>query len=171
MDHGTLIAVFVVIAAVAIVIQMLVLVGLFLMVWKFYKQAMLVSREVRRHMDTVVTLATEVLAQSREPLRAAAMNMAEVSQMIRARAAVVDSALAGFLDQARAQFERLNFLAGSLMDRMESTAGVVERNVLGPLREFSALARGLTAGLDFFLFSRRRSLAGREATQDEEMFI
>lgn len=171
MDHGTLIAVFVVIAAVAIVIQMLILLGLFLMVWKVYKQAMLVSREARRHMDAIVSIATDVLAQSREPLRAAATNMAEVTQMIRARAAVLDSALAGFLEQARVQFERMNFLAGTLMDRMETTASAVERGVLGPLREFSALARGLTAGLDFFLFSRRRSLAGRETTQDEEMFI
>lgn len=171
MDHGTLIAVFVVIAAVAIVIQTLILLGFFLMFWKVYKQAMLISREAKRHMDTVVTIATDVLAQSREPLRAAAMNMAEVSQMIRARAAVLDSALVGFLDQARVQVERMNVLAGSLMDRLESTAGAVERGVLGPLREFSALARGLTAGLDFFLFSRRRSLAGRETTQDEEMFI
>lgn len=171
MGHPTLITVFIVIAAVAIVIQMLLLLGLFLMAWKAYKQVMLVSREAKRHLDTVVSITTEVLSQSREPLRAAAANMADVSQMIRARAAVIDLKLDGFIEQARVQAERMNFLLTSAMDHMETTAGIVQRNVLGPLREFSALARGISAGLDFFLFSRRRPLVARETAQDEEMFI
>ncbi|MGH9395907.1 MAG: hypothetical protein ACRD18_03520 [Terriglobia bacterium] len=170
MDHATLIVVFGVIAAVAIVIQMLILLGLFLMAWKVYKQVMLVSREAKRHMDTVVQTALDVLAQSREPVKTVTANLIEVSRIVRERAVTLDSTLGDFLDKTRLQVSRVDLLISALMDRVESTAGAVERGVLGPLREFSALTRGILSGFGF-LFSHRRASTGREAAQDEEMFI
>ncbi|MDE3181244.1 MAG: hypothetical protein KGM47_16495 [Acidobacteriota bacterium] len=159
MDHSTLIAVFVVIAAVAIVIQMLILLGLFLMAWRVYRRAIF-----------LVQVALEVVAHSREPVKALTSNMAEISRMVRDRAQTLDGVLAAIIERTRIQADRIDVLTSGLMDRMELTAGALERGVLGPLREFSAVARGFTAGFDF-LFSRRHAHAMRQTTQDEEMFI
>ncbi|MGH9449131.1 MAG: hypothetical protein ACRD11_01170 [Terriglobia bacterium] len=170
MDHGTLIAVFVVVAAVAIVIQMLILLSLFLMVWKAYKQVTFVSREARRHMDTVVHIALDVLAQSREPMKTVTANAAEVSRIVLARVETLDSVLDDILARTREQVGRIDLMITSLAERVGSTAGAVERGVLGPVREVAALTRGIATGFGFFL-SHRRSAAGRKAGQDEEMFI
>jgi hypothetical protein len=46
----------------------------------------------------------------------------------------------------------------------------VQRGVLAPVQEVSAVIKGMQAGLEF-LFSRRRSTSVSEAAQDEQLFI
>jgi hypothetical protein len=53
---------------------------------------------------------------------------------------------------------------------VETTADVVQRNVLAPIQEISAVVKGVRSGLEF-LFSRRRAPSVSEATQDEQLFI
>ena len=52
---------------------------------------------------------------------------------------------------------------------MEATSEIVQENVLEPVRELSALIRGLSSGLNFLLGRKRNPV--NEVHQDEEMFI
>ncbi|MGH9343509.1 MAG: hypothetical protein ACRD19_07100 [Terriglobia bacterium] len=173
MDHPTLIAAFVVIAAVAIVIQMLIFLGLYLMARRIYKQACLFSEMVRPSVDVVIRAfrdIEEIVTVSKESIKVVAGNASEVSQIVRERAASLDAALGDIVGKTRSQAERIDLLISSLVDQVETTAGVVQRTVLGPIQQMTALAKGFQASLDFFL-TRRRPPNVREATQDEEMFI
>lgn len=170
MDHATLIAVFIVIAAVAIVLQMLLLLGFLLIFRKAYMEARSGYREAKRQIDLVVQTAADVITSAREPVKTATANMAEISRIVRDRAASIDGALGEALEKTRFQIDRADLLVSSLVDRVTAAADSIERNVLGPLQRFSALARGIQAGLDFFL-SRRRPSTANEAKHDEEMFI
>ncbi|MGH9403227.1 MAG: hypothetical protein ACRD2P_14085 [Terriglobia bacterium] len=173
MNHPTLIAVFVVIAAVAIFIQMLIFLGFFLIARRVYKAAHLFSQEARPSVEALARGfrdVAEIVSVSKESIKTVAGNASEVSQMVRGQAASLDAALSDIADRTRSQVERIDLMISSLVSQVETTAGMVQRTVLGPIQQMSALAKGFQASLDFFL-SRRHSPTVREATQDEEMFI
>ena len=57
-----------------------------------------------------------------------------------------------------------------MVEKVETTADSVQKGVLGPIQEVSAVVKGVRSGLEF-LFSRRRVTNVSEATQDEQLFI
>jgi len=65
---------------------------------------------------------------------------------------------------------RVDQMVSDLVTKVETTADVVQRNVLAPIQEISAVVKGVRSGLEF-LFSRRRAPSVSEATQDEQLFI
>lgn len=173
MNHPTLIAVFVVIAAIAIVIQMLVFLGFYLMARRIHKQASQVGEALRPGVEAAVRTfrdVAEAVSVSKESIRAVAENAAGISRLARERVGSLDVALGDLVSKTRAQAERIDLLISTLVDQVETTANAWQRTVLGPIQQMAALAKGFQTGLDFFL-SRRRSPTVREATQDEEMFI
>lgn len=170
MAHGTLITVFVVIAAVAIVIQMLILLAFYLAVRRFRKEANRVGHEAKQCADSIVQAVLDIISVSREPIKTVTMNAADISRVIRDRTGTLDEAVSEITERTLLQARRIDQLISDLIGKMETTADAVQRNVLSPLQEISAIVKGVQSGLDF-LFSRRPSSTVREATQDEEMFI
>lgn len=173
MNHPTLIAVFVVIAAIAIVIQMFVFLGFYLMARRIHKQAGLLGETMKPGIEAAVRAfrdVAEAISVSKESVRAVAENASGISRLARERAGSLDLALGDLVSRTRSQAERIDLMISTLVDQAETTASALQRTVLGPIQQMTALAKGFQTGLDFFL-SRRRSPTVREATQDEEMFI
>lgn len=170
MDHDTLIAIFIIIAAVAIVIQMCILLGMFLVARKLRDPILTLTREARQNMDRVMQSAMEIINTSREPIKAVAANAAEMSRIARERTVILDQTVAEISERTRQQAIRIDGTITTLVDRVETTANSVQRNVVGPLVEVGAIFKGVQSGIDFF-FSRRHRTTIREARQDEEMFI
>ena len=77
---------------------------------------------------------------------------------------------AELLDKSRAQIVRVDQMVTDLVEKVETTADAVQKGVLGPIQEVSAVVKGVRSGLEF-LFSRRRVTNVSEATQDEQLFI
>src|SRR5579885_903158 len=99
MDHGTLIAVFVVIAAVAIVLQMLILLGLYLVARRIQGEVSETTRDVRQRLEATVQAVAAPFAESREQIKAVTLNVAEVSRIIRERTSSVDDVLAEMIKE------------------------------------------------------------------------
>ncbi|PYV22042.1 MAG: hypothetical protein DMG24_17920 [Acidobacteria bacterium] len=113
---------------------------------------------------------TDFIATSREPVHNVAANLAEITRILRERTGQFDSVAADLLDRTRLQIIRIDQMVTGMVEKAQSTAGVVEQNVMTPVHEVSALIAGVRKGLEF-LFARRRSAAVSESTQDEQMFI
>ena len=77
---------------------------------------------------------------------------------------------AELLDKSRSQIVRVDRMVTDLVEKVETTADAVQKGVLGPIQEVSAVVKGVRSGLEF-LFSRRRVTNVSEATQDEQLFI
>ena len=77
---------------------------------------------------------------------------------------------AELLEKSRSQIVRVDQMVSDLVEKVETTADSVQKGVLGPVNEVSAVVKGVRAGLEF-LFSRRRVTNVSEATQDEQLFI
>jgi hypothetical protein len=105
-----------------------------------------------------------------EPLRTITSNLADISKMLRERTADVDALVAELVDKSRAQVIRVDQMVSDLVKKVETTSDAVQRGVLAPMQEVSAVIAGMRAGLEF-LFTRRRKTSVSETAQDEQLFI
>jgi len=170
MGSNPALTVFVIITALAFVVQAAVMVGIFLAVRDVPAQIQEIRRVMNERFEPLAQTLTEIAVGAREPIQRITANLGEISDILRERASQVDRVCAEVLERSRLQIVRLDELVSSVVERVDSTASAVQRSVTAPLREVSAVSAGIRAGLEF-LRARRAGSRVREATQDEEMFI
>jgi hypothetical protein len=130
--------------------------------------------EATQNAGPVLRAAREMLTDSKEKLSLVSQNLVEVSQLTKQQMARFDDVMADVSDRLRRQVIRLDDLVSNTVARVEETTEAVQKNVLKPVREISAILTGVRTGLEVLLH-RNRSRAGRpapgRATQEEELFI
>ncbi len=170
MYHDAILTVFVIIAALAFVAQAAVMYGLRHTLENLGREVERIHADIKQDLEPLARCATDILTASREPIQRMATNFAEISQILRERAGAADALLAEVLDRTRTQIIRVDQLVSGLVGKVDAAADAVQRSVLSPVREVSAVAAGVRTALEF-LRSRRRAPSVSQATQDEEMFI
>ncbi len=170
MANETALTVVLLLVAVAVLMQAGAMVGIWLSIQKIHVEVQGVRADVRERLDPLTQSVGEILTNSREPVRTITHNLAEISSIMRERTSRVDDAVGDMLVRSRVQAERIDNMVTGLVERVETTADVVQTNILVPLNEVAAVVKGVRAGLEF-LFARRRHPSVTEATQDEQLFI
>jgi hypothetical protein len=104
-----------------------------------------------------------------ENLQKTTENFVAVSEMVKTQAEKVNLTLQDTTDRARVQIARVDEIVSDVVEKIQVTADIVQQNILAPVREISALVRGVSCAFQF-LFGRRHSPIDR-VHQDEELFI
>jgi len=159
-----------ILVALAVLMQAGAMIGIWLAMRKIPAQIEGVRAEVMQRLDPLAESVTEIVNNAREPLRTITSNLADISKMLRERTADVDGLVADLVDKSRSQVIRVDQMVSDLVKKVETTSDAVQRGVLAPMQEVSAVIAGMRAGLEF-LFSRRRTTSVSEAAQDEQLFI
>ncbi len=170
MAHETLLTIFIILAAAAIVLQAFAMLGIYLAIRRLQEDVSSLRTQVMQRLDPLTQSVTDLVADSREPLRTVMSNLAEVSRVVREGTSNVDVVLDEVLDKCRLQVIRIDQTIADVLAKVENTTTTVQRNIVGPISEVSAVLKGVQAGMEFFL-SRRRTGRAREVPQDEQMFI
>jgi len=170
MEPNTGVTVALILVAIAVLMQAGAMLGIWLSIRKVPGQIESVRSDVKQRLDPLAQAALEIVNNSREPLRTISANLAEISTILRNRTANADQVAAELLDKSRSQIDRVDRMVTDLVEKVETTAGAVQKGVLVPIHEVSAVVKGVRSGLEF-LFSRRRVTNVSEATQDEQLFI
>jgi len=170
MEHNAGLTIALILVAVAVLMQAVAMIGIWLEVRKIPGQVEGVRTEVKQRLDPLVESVTEIVSNAREPLRTITSNLADISKMLRERTTDVDTLVAELVDKSRSQIIRVDQMVSDLVKKVETTSDAVQRGVLAPMQEVSAVIAGMRAGLEF-LFSRRRTTSVSEAAQDEQLFI
>ncbi len=98
-------------------------------------------------------------------------NLAATSDLLRARAQDADALAADVIERARIEVIRADQLISGSLEMMQRATEAIERGVMVPIREMTALVAGIREGVAFF-FSRRREGSKREgAPVEEQLFI
>lgn len=169
MAHQTLLTIFVVIAALALVLQGLAMFGLYKVAERVHGEVASLRAEVSSRIDPLADSLVEVVRNSRDPLRSITADLAEVTRVLRDRTGSMDEVLDDLLDRFRLQVIRVDQTVTNVLEKVDKTTTSVQRNIIAPVSEASALLKGVQAGLDFF-FSRRQNSTS-DVPQDEQMFI
>ena len=170
MAHETVLTIFVIIAALALVLQGLAMFGLYKVVQRMQGEIANIRAELAARINPLAETLTGMITEAREPLRMITADLAEVTRVLRERAGSVDDVLDDLVDRFRLQVIRVDKTITDVLEKVDKTTTIVQRNIIGPVSEAAALLKGIQAGLDFFL-ARRRESRTSDIPQDEQMFI
>ena len=170
MEHNAGLTIALILVALAVLMQAGAMIGIWLAMRKISTQIEAVRAEVMQRLDPLAQSVTEIVNNAREPLRTITSNLADISKMLRERTTDVDALVAELVDKSRLQVIRVDQMVSDLIQKVETTSDAMQRSVLAPMQEVSAVIAGMRAGLEF-LFSRRRTTSVSEAAQDEQLFI
>jgi len=170
--ENTVITIFVVVAAVAIVVQMGILFALYKALRQSSDRMESLANRLEQKATPVLATAAAILDDARPKLAELTTNLAESSAIVRAQVQQVGEATAEIVERARLNAARLDDFIVNAAHKVEATSDLLQ-NVLSPMRRVRAMVSALSAGLSFLKAkrSRRASGGGAEQVEDEEMFI
>ncbi|HKV28695.1 MAG TPA: hypothetical protein VJN90_10530 [Candidatus Acidoferrales bacterium] len=165
---GWMIAFFV-IATIALVLQMLILAGMYL---QFKRTSMEVQRtvgEVQRKLDPILFRINRVLENSEEKISSIVTDAAEMTRLARGQAQKIDRVVSDALERTRGQIVRADNILTGTLEAVEDAGVRMRRSVLGPLQQASAVLKGIRTGIEFI--RGQRGARGSSIDQDDELFI
>jgi len=167
--------VFIAVTTAAVILQAFILAFMYLAMRKSSARVEAIAEEVKSKAVPALELAQSVLSELRPKLAVIADNLTETTVAVRSQVERMDATVTDAVDRARLQVIRADELLTRTLDRVEQTSEVVHRTVISPVRQFSGILQGVTAGIEFLLGSRARKNGGsREARRpvpQDEMFI
>jgi uncharacterized membrane-anchored protein YhcB (DUF1043 family) len=167
MDQQTLLTVmtvFVIVAAAALVIQAGFLFGI-------YKAARGMNENVQRVMPKVEALietSRQTIEESRKQITEITTRTTEILDTTKQQLIRVDELFADASTRLRIQMDRAELVIDDAMTRAQSTIAMVHTGVMKPIQQIHALAAGVRTAISFFAKGRPNPT---QATADEEMFI
>ena len=165
--------VLVIVVSVAILVQVGILYGIFQAMSRLNQQVTTAREAFDRSKDPLMGDIKVLLNQSIElvsNLNRISGDFSKISSAARDQVEKVDFLVSETTDLARNQVRRLDVIVTDAIDHIERTTKVVQTNILGPVREVSAVIKGIKMGLEF-LASKRQPAQVDKARQDEAMFI
>jgi hypothetical protein len=169
MAHEGLLTAFVIVTALAVVMQAAILYAMFRVLKVILWKTTQIESSIKEHLNPVLDSVCAVATATREPVSAILANLTEISGILRQRTVSVDAVAGEVLERVRVEAVRLDELLAGIFERMERVTEAAERGVLVPVREISAVIAGLRQGFAYF-FTRQRQ-ARRQRGQEEQLFI
>ncbi len=168
MDNSGLLLAFVIIAAVAIVIQASILVAMFVVLRKSATKMEALAEEIKMKVVPTMNTVQAMIVEYRPKIDTVIENVQQSSTMVRDQMARLDEATTDFLNRSRLQVIRADEIISRGMDRVEQTTETLQRAVTAPVKKVSGVVHGVSAGLEYLVSSKRRR---RQNSPTEEMFI
>lgn len=165
------IEIFSIVAAIALVIQVGILIGLFLQLKRTTESINRVVNDLHSRMGPILT-RTQILLDDTQPKIANLVEDAShIVYLARGQAQRLDRVVGEATDRLRGQLVRLDRILAGTLEAVEDAGTQVRRTFWGPVHKMSALVQGIKIGLDV-LRSRRGAEPAREtAEQEDELFI
>jgi ElaB/YqjD/DUF883 family membrane-anchored ribosome-binding protein len=163
---------FVIVAAVAIVLQFVILLAMYLAVRKSQKKVDGIAEAMSRHGIPALEAAHTFFIENAPKVSSILDNVSTTSSTVNRQVERVDATLTDIVDRTRLQVIRTDELVTRTLDRVEETTEFVHQRVLTPIRFAAGLIQGVGAGIGALVGGIRSSKNGPEKKGgDGEMFI
>jgi methyl-accepting chemotaxis protein len=157
------------VTAAAVLLQMLILAGMFFAMRKTSAKVESLAEEVKTKVLPTAELAHSMMTELRPKIATAVDNVSVSTTVVRTQMERIDATLTDIIDRTRLQVIRADEFVNHTMDKLEETREAVQRTVVSPVKHISGLMHGVTAGFEAF-FSRKRNRE-QASVQQDEMFI
>jgi ABC-type transporter Mla subunit MlaD len=162
---------FIVIAAIAIVIQMAILLALLFQVRAAIQNFTRIAMQLQARIDPILLRTNRILEDSEDRLASIMSDAAELTRVARSQAQKVDRVFTDAIDRLRVQVVRADQILTGTLEVIEEAGASFREKLWRPVNQASAVLKGFRAGLDFIRGYQRRGTQDDSATQDEELFI
>jgi uncharacterized protein YoxC len=162
---------FVIVAAVAIVIQMAILFLIYKSMKESSTRMAAFTTRMEDRVTPVLSTAQAILVDAQPKVSDITANLAEATATMRVQVANISEATGEIVERARIQAARVDELISGTVERIE----LVQNTVITPVRRIQGIIQALQAGIGFLRHARaghRKNLGGNPGgDDDEEMFI
>ena len=166
--------IFIAITSAAVVIQMLILAGMFFTLRALSTHLKSTADEIKAQAFPLLENGKAMQADIKKILETSAPkvelvldNAAAISTTAYAGIGRVESTVNDILDRARLQVIRADEMVTRAMDTVEDTTEKVAHSVTSPVKHASGLVQGITAGVGAYFGQKRK----RDGGPSVEMFI
>jgi methyl-accepting chemotaxis protein len=166
--------IFVAVTSAAVVLQMLILAGIFFAVRKLGTQLNKVADEMKTQalplLDNLKVMLADVkrtVETSTPKVELVLDNVANITTTAHAGIGRVETTVNDVLDRARLQVIRADEMVTRAMDQMEETTEKVAHSVTSPVKHASGIMQGISTGFGAYFGQKRQ----RERGPSDEMFI
>jgi len=166
--------IFIAITSAAVVIQMLILAGMFFTLRALSTHLKSTADEIKAQAFPLLENGKAMQADIKKILETSAPkvelvldNAAAISTTAYAGIGRVESTVNDILDRARLQVIRADEMVTRAMDTVEDTTEKVAHSVTSPVKHASGLVQGITAGVGAYFGQKRK----RDGGPSDEMFI
>lgn len=171
---NTWVAVFVVIAAIAIVFQAAILSAMFFQMRRTLDKLDRVTTDLQTRITPVINRVQAVLDDAQPKISELLTDASHVVYLARGQAQKIDRIITDASDRLRGQLVHADRILTGAMEAVEDAGSQLRNSIWKPMHKASALMQGIRVGLDV-LRARR---TGRPVTssdgaaeQEEELFI
>jgi methyl-accepting chemotaxis protein len=177
-----LLTIFIAVTAAAVVLQMLILLGIFLAVRKLSGRMEALADKVEDTtgilqvrvlpvIDNLKSIQQEIktfLDTSRPKVESLLDNLSHISATARGSVDRIDTTVNDAVDRMRLQVIRGDEMLTRTMDRIEETTEQVHQTVMSPVRQVSGLVYAIGTGVGSYFNQQKRR---RNGGPSDEMFI
>lgn len=168
---------FVVVTALAVVLQAIILIALFVQLRRTAARVEQTVGDLNNKLAPVLARVQVLVEEVSPRLTGIVVDASELTRLARSQAQKIDRILSEALERLRLQLIHVDQILTGAVETIEETGSRLRQTIWGPVVKATALVRGVQAGLEFFRTVRqRRDSGGREpvetpSEQDEGMFI
>jgi Bacterial protein of unknown function (DUF948) len=162
---------FSIVAAIALVVQVGILIGLFLQLRKTTDSINRMVTDLHTRMGPILTRTQIMLDETQPKIAGLVEDASHMVYLARVQAQKMDKIFTEASDRLRGQLVRADRIVTGTLETIEDAGTSVRRNFLGPVQKVSAVVQGIKIGLDVLRARKRNPEAGREVEQEDELFI
>jgi hypothetical protein len=169
-NHETLMLAFVAFTGLAVLLQAMILLAIFIALRKTAQQVQAQVEDLRTTILPVLTESREFLARVGPKLDSVATDLAELAHGLRAQSVDLQATATEMLEKVRHQTSRLDAMFTSVLDTVDRAGGVLSQTVRMPLRQLTAIAASIKAVLST-LRNGKPAPAQTHSPADKDMFV
>ena len=164
---------FVVVTAVAVVLQAIVLVALFLQLRRTAARVEETIADLNARLTPILSRLQFLVEDVSPRISGIIADASELTRLARGQAQKFDRVLTETIERLRLQLVHVDQILTGAMEAVEEAGSRLRETVWGPVVKATAIIRGIQTGLEFFRDARqgRRSTEQPSEQQDEGMFI
>jgi len=167
---------FVIVTALAVVLQAAILIALFIQLRRTAARVEQTVDDFNTKIGPLISRVQILVEEVSPRLTGIVADASEITRLARTEAQKVDRIVSEALERLRMQLIHVDHILTGAMEAVEEAGSHLRQTVWGPVVKATALIRGVQAGIDFFrTMKQRRSPIDPVETsheqQDEGMFI
>jgi hypothetical protein len=167
---------FIALACVSMIAQGAALLLMYTQIKRLSEKTTQSMDDLRAKTEPILSRVQVLLDDTQPKLSSTTSDVAEIARIGRIQAERLDRVAAEAIDRLRLQLVRADQMISGTLEQIEDTGTEMKRTLLGPVKEVSALIKGVNAGLEFLRGTGGRKRGNSErtrerVTEDEELFI
>jgi hypothetical protein len=171
-DMQVWIAVFVVVAAVAIVVQAAILTALFFQMKRTMERLDQFTSDLQNRVGPILSRVQILLDDTQPKISELVADAAHVAYLARGQAQKMDRVFTEASDRLRGQLVHVDRILTGALETVEEAGTHFRRGIWRPVQKVSAVVTGIKVGLDLLRSRRGRGANPEGSVEDEEeLFI